>query len=86
MNSIVTVHKCNRMNVNWGVHNSFILSMEQVCGINPFICLSHHCVKKVERRRMKDLRKEVGTKACRPIVGKIVKSRMKMGWTHGQTE
>ena len=32
-------------------------------------------VKRVERRRMKDLREEVGTKAC--IVGKIVKSRMK---------
>ena len=28
-----------------------------------------------ERRRMKDLREEVGSKAC--IVGKIVKSRMK---------
>ena len=32
-------------------------------------------VRKVERRRMKDLREEVGTKAC--LVGKIVKSRMK---------
>ena len=32
-------------------------------------------VKRVGRRRMKDLREEVGTKAC--IVGKIVKSRMK---------
>ena len=32
-------------------------------------------VKRVERRRMKDLREEVGTKAC--IVGKIVKSRTK---------
>ncbi len=32
-------------------------------------------VKRVERRRMKDLREEVGAKAC--IVGKIVKSRMK---------
>ena len=32
-------------------------------------------VKIAERRRMKDLREEVGTKAC--IVGKIVKSRMK---------
>ena len=32
-------------------------------------------VKKVDRRRMKDLREEVGTKAS--IVGKIVKSRMK---------
>ena len=32
-------------------------------------------VKRVERRRMKDLRQEVGTKAC--LVGKIVKSRMK---------
>ena len=32
-------------------------------------------VRRVERRRMKDLREEVGTKAC--IVGKIVKSRMK---------
>ena len=32
-------------------------------------------VKRVERRRMKDVREEVGTKAC--IVGKIVKSRMK---------
>ena len=32
-------------------------------------------VKRVERRRMEDLREEVGTKAC--IVGKIVKSRMK---------
>ena len=32
-------------------------------------------VKRVERRRMKDLREEVGTKAC--IVAKIVKSRMK---------
>ena len=32
-------------------------------------------VKRVERRRMKDLREEVGTNAC--IVGKIVKSRMK---------
>ena len=32
-------------------------------------------VRRVERRRMKDMREEVGTKAC--IVGKIVKSRMK---------
>ena len=32
-------------------------------------------VRRVERWRMKDLREEVGTKACR--VGKIVKSRMK---------
>ena len=32
-------------------------------------------VRRVERRRMKDLREEVGTTAC--IVGKIVKSRMK---------
>ena len=32
-------------------------------------------VKRVERRKMKDLREEVGTKAC--IVGKIVKTRMK---------
>ena len=32
-------------------------------------------VRRVGRRRMKDLREEVGTKAC--IVGKIVKSRMK---------
>ena len=32
-------------------------------------------VRIMERRRMKDLREEVGTKAC--IVGKIVKSRMK---------
>ena len=32
-------------------------------------------VRRVERRRMKDLREKVGTKAC--IVGKIVKSRMK---------
>ena len=31
-------------------------------------------VRRVERRRMKDLREEVGTKAC--IVSKIVKSRM----------
>ena len=31
-------------------------------------------VRRVERRIMKDLREEVGTKAC--IVGKIVKSRM----------
>ena len=30
-------------------------------------------VRRVERRRMKDLREEVGTKAC--IVGRIVKSR-----------
>ena len=32
-------------------------------------------VKRVEGRRMKDLREEVGTKAC--IVGKIAKRRMK---------
>ena len=32
-------------------------------------------VKRVERRRMKNLREEVGTKAC--IFGNIVKSRMK---------
>ena len=32
-------------------------------------------VRRVERRRMNDMRVEVGTKAC--IVGKIVKSRMK---------
>ena len=32
-------------------------------------------VRRVERRKMKDLREEVGTKAC--IVGKIVKSPMK---------
>ena len=40
-------------------------------------------VKRVERKRMKDLREEVGTKAC--IVGKIVeKEPDEMGWTHGQ--
>ena len=33
---------------------------------------------------MKDLREEVGTKAC--IVGKIVKSRIKRGWKHGPNE
>ena len=38
-------------------------------------------VRRVERRRMKDLREEVGTKAC--LVGKIVKSLMK--WA-GQNE
>ena len=39
-------------------------------------------VRRVERRRMKDLLEDAGTKACRPyIVGKIVKSRMK--WTVG---
>ena len=32
-------------------------------------------VRRVDRRRMKDMREEVGTKAC--VVGKIVKSRMK---------
>ena len=32
-------------------------------------------VMRVERRRTKDLREEVGTKAC--IVGKLVKNRMK---------
>ena len=32
-------------------------------------------VRRVERRRMKDVREEVGTKPC--IVGKIAKSRMK---------
>ena len=32
-------------------------------------------VRIVEKRRMKDLREEIGTKAC--IVGKIVKSRIK---------
>ena len=32
-------------------------------------------VRRVERRRMKDLREEVGTNAC--IVAKIVKSRIK---------
>ena len=32
-------------------------------------------VRRVERRGMKNLQEEVGTKAC--IVGKIVKSRMK---------
>ena len=32
-------------------------------------------VRRVEKRRMKDLREEIGTKAC--IVGKIVKSRIK---------
>ena len=32
--------------------------------------------KRVERRRTKDLREEVGTKAC--IVCKIVKSRIKL--------
>ena len=32
-------------------------------------------VRRAERRRMKDLREEVGTKAC--IVGKIVKIRIK---------
>ncbi len=40
-------------------------------------------VKIVERRRMKYLREEIGTKAC--IVGKIVKPD-EMGWTHGQNE
>ena len=36
-------------------------------------------VRRVEKRRMKDMREEVGTKAC--IVGKIVKSRMKWAGT-----
>ena len=36
-------------------------------------------VRRVERRRMKDLREEVGTKAC--IVGNIVKSQMKWAGT-----
>ena len=39
-------------------------------------------VKIVERRIMKHLREEVGTKAC--IVGKIESDEM--GWTHGQNE
>ncbi len=33
---------------------------------------------------MKDLREEVGNKAC--ILGKIVKTLGEMGWTHGQNE
>ena len=37
-------------------------------------------VRRVERRRMKDLREEVGTKAC------IVDNPDEMGWTHGQNE
>ena len=41
-------------------------------------------VKTVERRKMKDLREEKGTKAC--IDDKIVKSRTKMGRTHDQNE
>ena len=45
----------------------------QVCGNNWIRRIAG--VRRVERRRMKDLREEVGTKAC--IVGKIVKSRMK---------
>ena len=32
----------------------------------------------MERRRLIDLREEVGTKACIVTVGKIVKSRMKL--------
>ena len=35
-------------------------------------------VRRVERRRMKDLREEVGTKAC--IVGKIVKGALYRIW------
>ena len=48
---------------------------------NAYICLNNVVylfnvgVRRVERRIMKDLREEVGTKAC--IVGKLVKSRMK---------
>ena len=40
----------------------------------------------MKRRRMKDLREEVGTKAC--IVGKIVKSRVKRAGhkSHGPNE
>ena len=45
----------------------------QVCENNWIRRLSG--VRRVERRRMKDLREEVGTKDC--IVGKIVKSRVK---------
>ena len=45
----------------------------QVCEINWIRRIAG--VKRVERRRTKDLGEEVGTKAC--IVGKIVKSRMK---------
>ena len=41
-------------------------------------------VKRVERRRMKDLREEVGTKVC--TVSKIVKEPDEMGWIHGQNE
>ena len=39
-------------------------------------------VKRVERRRMKDLREEIETEPC--TVGKIVKSRMK--WTAQMAE
>ena len=45
----------------------------QVCEINWIRKIAG--VRRVERRTMKDLREEVGTKAC--IVGKIVKSRVK---------
>ena len=45
----------------------------QVCDNNWIRRIAR--VRRVGRRRMKDLREEVGTKAC--IVGKIVKSRMK---------
>ena len=45
----------------------------QVCENNWIRRISG--VRRVERRIMKDLREEVGTKAC--IVGKIVKSRIK---------
>ena len=46
----------------------------QVCE-NNWIRRIIGVVRRVERWRMKDLRQEVGTKAC--IVGKIVKSQMK---------
>ena len=41
-------------------------------------------MKTVERRRMKDIREEIGNEAY--IVGKIVKSRMKWAGHNGQNE
>ena len=52
----------------------------QVCENNWIIGIAG--VKIVERRIMKYLKEEVGTKAC--IVGKIVKSRMK--WADTRSE
>ena len=63
--------------LNFSPVATFANQVHIITSANDVVCWIRKIagVRRVERRSMKDLREEVGTKAC--IVGKIVKSRMK---------